>query len=83
MNWIDNFKKWFWGNLKPELQEPQFEKPKPPETTDEVLEEVVEKEPEVKKKPARKRTAAKKPVEKKKSTAKKPRKPKQPRGGKK
>ena len=57
MSWINELKKWFWGDLKPELQEePQFEKPKPqtPETTDEVLEE------EVKKKTPRKRTAAKK-----------------------
>ena len=41
MSWINDLKKWFWGELKPELQEPQFEKPKPivPETTGKVLKE--------------------------------------------
>ena len=81
MSWFDNLKKWFWGDLKPELQEEPIEKAKPKEitTTDEVLEEAVkktlEKEPEVKKRKPRK----KKPVEKKepakKTPAKKPRKP--------
>ena len=78
MSWIDDFKKWFWGDLKKET-EPQFEKPKPPETTDEVLEETVKTGPA--KKP-RKRTAAKKSVDRK-TTAKKPRKPRTPKGGKK
>jgi hypothetical protein len=80
MSWFDNLKKWFWGDLKPELQEEPVEKAQPKEitTTDEVLEEAVkktlEKEPEVKKRKPRK-----KPVEKKepakKAPAKKPRKP--------
>ena len=80
MSWFDNLKKWFWGDLKPELQEEPIEKVQPKEitTTDEVLEEAVkktlEKEPEVKKRKPRK-----KPVEKKepakKAPAKKPRKP--------
>ncbi len=80
MSWFDNLKKWFWGDLKPELQEEPIEKAQPKEitTTDEVLEEAVkktlEKEPEVKKRKPRK-----KPVEKKepakKAPAKKPRKP--------
>ena len=80
MSWFDNLKKWFWGDLKPELQEEPIEKAQPKEitTTDEVLEEAVkktlEKEPEVKKRKPRKRTAAKKPVEKK-PAEKKPRKP--------
>ena len=81
MSWFNNLKKWFWGDLKPELQEEPIEKAQPKEitTTDEVLEEAVkktlEKEPEVKKRKPRK----KKPVEKKepakKTPAKKPRKP--------
>ena len=80
MSWFYNLKKWFWGDLKPELQEEPIEKAQPKEitTTDEVLEEAVkktlEKEPEVKKRKPRK-----KPVEKKepakKAPAKKPRKP--------
>ena len=80
MSWFDNLKKWFWGDLKPELQDEPVEKAQPKEitTTDEVLEEAVqktlEKEPEVKKRKPRKRTAAKKPVEKK-PAEKKPRKP--------
>ena len=75
MSWFDNLKKWFWGDLKPELQEEPVEKVQPKEitTTDEVLEEAVqktlEKEPEVKKRKPRKKPVAKKPVEKK------PRKP--------
>ena len=44
MSWFDDLKKWFWGDLKPET-ELQFEKPKPSETTDEVLEEEVKKKP--------------------------------------
>ena len=81
MSWWSNVKKWFWGDLKPELQDEPVEKEQPKEitTTDEVLEEAVkktlEKEPEVKKRKPRK----KKPVEKKepakKTPAKKPRKP--------
>ena len=80
MSWWSNVKKWFWGDLKPELQDEPVEKVQPKEitTTDEVLEEAVkktlEKEPEVKKRKPRKRTAAKKPVEKK-PAEKKPRKP--------
>ena len=80
MSWWSNVKKWFWGDLKPELQDEPVEKVQPKEitTTDEVLEEAVkktlEKEPEVKKRKPRK-----KPVEKKepakKAPAKKPRKP--------
>lgn len=80
MSWWSNVKKWFWGDLKPELQDEPVEKVQPKEitTTDEVLEEAVkktlEKEPEVKKRKPRK-----KPVEKKepakKTPAKKPRKP--------
>ena len=62
MSWINDLKKWFWGELKPELQEPQFEKPKPivPETTGKVLKEeneihkTVEKKETVKKKKPRK-----------------------------
>ena len=75
MSWFDNLKKWFWGDLKPELQDEPVEKAQPKEitTTDEVLEEAVqktlEKEPEVKKRKPRKKPAAKKPAEKK------PRKP--------
>ena len=75
MSWFDNLKKWFWGDLKPELQNEPVEKAQPKEitTTDEVLEEAVqktlEKEPEVKKRKPRKKQVAKKPVEKK------PRKP--------
>ena len=76
MSWIDDFKKWFWGDLKPE-PEPQFEKPKPivTETTDEVLGDAVQQTVR------RKRTAAKKPVEKKSPTKKsrKPRKPRKPK----
>ena len=70
-----NIKKWFWGDLKPELQDEPVEKaePKVHTTTDEVLEEAVnktrKKEPEVKKRKPRKKPAAKKPAEKK------PRKP--------
>ena len=88
MSWFDNLKKWFWGDLKPELQEDlgmageepiKRAQPKEITTTDEVLEAAVqktlEKEPEVKKRKPRK----KKPVEKKepakKTPAKKPRKP--------
>ena len=29
MSWFDNLKKWFWGDLKPELQEEPIEKAKP------------------------------------------------------
>ena len=60
MSWFDNLKKWFWGDLKPELQDEPVEKAQPKEitTTDEVLEEAVqktlEKEPEVKKRKPRK-----------------------------
>ena len=80
MSWWSNVKKWFWGDLKPELQDEPVEKAQPKEitTTDEVLEEAVkktlEKEPEVKKRKPRKKPAAKKPVEKK-PAEKKPRKP--------
>ena len=80
MSWWSNVKKWFWGDLKPELQDEPVERAQPKEitTTDEVLEEAVQKtlenEPEVKKRKPRKRTAAKKPVEKK-PAEKKPRKP--------
>ena len=59
MSWFDDLKKWFWGDLKPELQV----------TTDEVLEE------EVKEKPKRRytKTGSEKPkvVEKKETTKKK------------
>ena len=72
MSWWSNVKKWFWGDLKPELQDEPVEKEQPKEitTTDEVLEEAVkktlEKEPEVKKrKPRKKPSAKKKPAEKK------------------
>ena len=86
MSWWSNVKKWFWGDLKPELQDEPVEKTQPKEitTTDEVLEEAVkktlEKEPEVKKRKPRKKPAAKKePVKKvpakKKPAEKKPRKP--------
>jgi len=86
MSWFDNLKKWFWGDLKPELQDEPVERAQPKEitTTDEVLEEAVkktlEKEPEVKKRKPRKKPAAKKePVKKapakKKPAEKKPRKP--------
>ena len=82
MSWIDELKKWFWGDLKPELQDEPIEKsqPKVPTTTDmasrfdEVLEE------EVKKKPKRRYT---KTGSEKKSTAKKPKKPRTPKKGKK
>ena len=81
-----NIKKWFWGDLKPELQDEPVEKAQPKEitTTDEVLEEAVkktlEKEPEVKKrkprkKPAEKKEPVKKAPAKKKPAEKKPRKP--------
>ena len=87
MSWWSNVKKWFWGDLKPELQDEPVEKAQPKEitTTDEVLEEAVkktlEKEPEVKKRKPRKKPAAKKePVKKapakKKPAEKKPRKKK-------
>ena len=62
MSWFDNLKKWFWGDLKPELQEDlgmageepiKKAQPKVIVTTDEVLEAAVkktlEKEPEPKK----------------------------------
>jgi len=85
MSWWSNVKKWFWGDLKPELQDEPVEKEQPKEitTTDEVLEEAVkktlEKEPEVKKRKPRKKPVEKKePVKKapaKKTTEKKPRKP--------
>ena len=61
MSWWSNVKKWFWGDLKPELQDEPVEKEQPKEitTTDEVLEEAVkktlEKEPEVKKRKPRKK----------------------------
>ena len=87
MSWFDNLKKWFWGDLKPELQEDlgmageepiKRAQPKVITTTDEVLEEAVkktlEKEPEVKKRKPRKKPAAKKPAEKK---PRKPRKKKE------
>ena len=87
MSWFDNLKKWFWGDLKPELledlgmagEEPiKKANPKEITTTDEVLEEAVkktlEKEPEVKKRKPRKKPAAKKPAEKK---PRKPRKKKE------
>ena len=95
MSWFDNLKKWFWGDLKPELQEEPIEKAQPKEitTTDEVLEEAVkktlEKEPEVKKRKPRKKPVEKKePVKKapaKKTTEKKPaeKKPRKPRKKKK
>ena len=86
MSWFDNLKKWFWGDLKPELQEDlgmageepiKRAQPKEITTTDEVLEAAVqktlEKEPEVKKRKPRKKPAAKKPAEK--PATKKPRKP--------
>ena len=81
MSWFDNLKKWFWGDLKPELQEEPIEKAKPKEitTTDEVLEEAVkktlEKEPEVKKRKPRKKQPVEKKEPAKKTPAKKPRKP--------
>tara|TARA_R100001463_G_scaffold1346_1_gene5913 strand:- start:2512 stop:2799 length:288 start_codon:yes stop_codon:yes gene_type:complete len=86
MSWWSNVKKWFWGDLKPELQDEPVEKAQPKEitTTDEVLEEAVkktlEKEPEVKKrkprkKPAEKKEPVKKAPAKKKPAEKKPRKP--------
>ena len=86
MSWWSNVKKWFWGDLKPELQDEPVEKVQPKEitTTDEVLEEAVkktlEKEPEVKKrkprkKPAEKKEPVKKAPAKKKPAEKKPRKP--------
>ena len=84
MSWINNLKKWFWGELKPELQEPQFEKPKPiePETTDEGLEDAV-KQTVHKKRNLRVvvHPAVEKPVEKKSPTkkSKKPRKPRKPK----
>ena len=87
MSWFDNLKKWFWGDLKPELQEDlgmageepiKRAQPKEITTTDEVLEAAVqktlEKEPEVKKRKPRKKPAAKKPAEKK---PRKPRKKKE------
>ena len=82
MSWFDNLKKWFWGDLKPELQEEPIEKAQPKEitTTDEVLEEAVkktlEKEPEVKKRKPRKKPAEKKEPVKKAPAKKKPRKKK-------
>ena len=86
MSWWSNVKKWFWGDLKPELQDEPVEKAQPKEitTTDEVLEEAVkktlEKEPEVKKrkprkKPVEKKEPVKKAPAKKKPAEKKPRKP--------
>ena len=74
MSWFDNLKKWFWGDLKPELQDEPVERaqPKVPTTTDEVLEE------EVKKKPKRRytKTGAEMPkAEKEPAKKKKPRKP--------
>ena len=93
MSWIDELKKWFWGDLKPELQKPELQE-EPTEkfqtrvpTTDmasrfdEVLEE------EVKKKPKRRYTktgaempkAEKEPAKKKKP--KKPRKTKKKESG--
>ena len=87
MSWFDNLKKWFWGDLKPELQEDlgmageepiKKTQPKVIVTTDEVLEEAMkktlEKEPEVKKRKPRKKPVAKKPTEKK---PRKPRKKKE------
>ena len=76
MSWFDNLKKWFWGDLKPELQEDlgmageepiKKTQPKVIVTTDEVLEEAVKKTLE-------KKPVAKKPVEKK---PRKPRKKKE------
>ena len=95
MSWWSNVKKWFWGDLKPELQDEPVEKIQPKEitTTDEVLEEAVkktlEKEPEVKKRKPRKKPVEKKePAKKapaKKTTEKKPaeKKPRKPRKKKK
>ena len=70
MSWIDNLKKWFWGELKPELQEEPIERaqPKVITTTDEVLED------EDKQKAVEKKETVKK---------KKPRKPRKPRKTKK
>ena len=73
MSWFDNLKKWFWGDLKPELQDEPVERvqPKVPTTTDEVLEE------EVKKKPKRRytKTGAEMPkAEKEPAKKKKPKK---------
>ena len=82
MSWWSNVKKWFWGDLKPELQDEPVEKEQPKEitTTDEVLEEAVkktlEKEPEVKKRKPRKKPAEKKEHVKKAPAKKKPRKKK-------
>lgn len=82
MSWWSNVKKWFWGDLKPELQDEPVEKEQPKEitTTDEVLEEAVkktlEKEPEVKKRKPRKKPAEKKEPVKKAPAKKKPRKKK-------
>ena len=82
MSWWSNVKKWFWGDLKPELQDEPVEKVQPKEitTTDEVLEEAVkktlEKEPEVKKRKPRKKPAEKKEPVKKAPAKKKPRKKK-------
>ena len=83
MSWFDNLKKWFWGDLKPELQDEPVERtePKVHTTTDEVLEE------EVKKKPKRRYTktgaemtkAEKEPA--KKNKPKKPRKTKKKESG--
>ena len=81
MSWFENLQKWFWGDLKPELQDEPIERaqPKVHTTTDEVLEE------EVKKKPKRRytKTGNEKPkAEEKKEPAKK-KKPKKPRKTKK
>ena len=95
MSWWSNVKRWFWGDLKPELQDEPVEKAQPREitTTDEVVEEAVkktlEKEPEVKKRKLRRKPVEKKePVKKapaKKTTEKKPaeKKPRKPRKKKK
>ena len=44
MSWWSNVKRWFWGDLKPELQDEPVEKEQPKEitTTDKVLKEAVE-----------------------------------------
>ena len=87
MSWIDELKKWFWGDLKPELQDEPIEKsqPKVPTTTDmasrfdEVLEE------EVKKKPKRRytKTGSEKPKAAEKKEAVKKKKSRKPRKTKK
>ena len=78
MSWWSNVKRWFWGDLKPELQDEPVEKEQPKEitTTDKVLEEAVEVLDEAIKKTLEKTPDVKSKPEPKKQRVPRKRKPK-------